>query len=139
MVCELLPLQHGGYQILVDGEPFFLRAAELQNSSLSSSMHMKDIWPKLIAGNINCALGPVTWQDIEPEEGNFVWDELDVVVHDAGQHGIKLVLLWFGSFKNGQSHPLYPYTLRGFQARSVPMCHHLKVTRNTFTLLLHPP
>jgi beta-galactosidase GanA len=103
MVCEISRLKHGGYQLLVDGKPFFMRAAELQNSSLSSSVHMQDIWPKLVTGNINCALGPVSWQDIEPEEGKFVWEELDLVISDAGKYGIKLVLLWFGSFKNGES------------------------------------
>jgi beta-galactosidase GanA len=103
MPCKIERLQHGGYQIHVDDKPFLLRAAELQNSSFSSSVHMEDIWPKLVKGNINCVLGPVTWQDIEPEEGKFVWDELDAVIGQAAAVGIKIILLWFGSFKNGSS------------------------------------
>jgi GH35 family endo-1,4-beta-xylanase len=39
---------------------------------------------------------------IEPEEGKFDFSELDKVIQDARQHDLHLVLLWFGSSKNGQ-------------------------------------
>lgn len=52
--------------------------------------------------NINTVLGCVTWEDIEPDEGNFDFAVLDGVIESARAHGLHLVLLWFGSFKNGR-------------------------------------
>ncbi|PSK38502.1 hypothetical protein B9Z65_6055 [Elsinoe australis] len=90
-------------QLIVDGKPFFMRAAELQNSSLSSAEYMMTKWQKLLDMNINTILGSVTWEMIEPVEGQFDFTEIDQVITDARNFGMRLVLLWFGSFKNGQS------------------------------------
>lgn len=79
-----------------------MRAAELQNSSLSSADHMRNVWPKLVNAHVNTVLGAVTWEQIEPTEGVFKFDELDKIITDARLHGLHLVLLWFGSFKNGR-------------------------------------
>lgn len=62
---------------------------------------MGTIWKKLVDAHINTVLGCVTWEDIEPVEGKFDFTELDKVVDGARAHGLHLVLLWFGSFKNG--------------------------------------
>ena len=88
-------------QLVVNGEPFLMRAGELQNSSFSSSRYMAEAWPKLAEANINTVLGSVTWEMIEPEEGRFDFEELDKVILAAREYKLKLVLLWFGSFKNG--------------------------------------
>lgn len=88
-------------QLIVNGKPFLMLAGELQNSSMTSAKYMEEAWPKLTAANINTVLGCVTWEQIEPGEGSFNFDELDKVVEGARRHGLRLVLLWFGSFKNG--------------------------------------
>lgn len=88
-------------QLHVDGKPYLILGAELQNSSMSSAEYMKPIWPRLVDMNINTVLGNVTWEQIEPEEGRFDFHELDLVVDDARASGLRLILLWFGSFKNG--------------------------------------
>lgn len=64
---------------------------------------MSKLWEKLVTFNLNTVLGPVSWDQIEPEEGKFDFSEIDQVIKDARTHGLKLVLLWFGSWKNGQS------------------------------------
>ena len=92
-----------GKQLFVDGAAFLIRGAELQNSSMTSADFMEDVWPKLAAAHVNTVLGCVPWEMIEPEEGKFTFDELDGVIEGARRHGLRLVLLWFGSFKNGQS------------------------------------
>lgn len=97
---ELLP--NGSQQLTIDGKPFLCRAGELQNSTLSCSSYMRDVWPRLVQGNINTVLGAVGWEDIEPKEGVFVFDDLDEVIRQARVHDCKLVLLWFGSHKNGR-------------------------------------
>ncbi len=90
-------------QLIVDGKPFLMRAAELQNSSLSSAEYMRTKWQKLKDMHINTILGSVSWDQIEPEEGSFDFTEIDAVINDARSIGMRLVLLWFGSFKNGLS------------------------------------
>ncbi|THW06113.1 beta-galactosidase, partial [Aureobasidium pullulans] len=90
-------------QLIVDGEPFLMLAGELQNSSFSSPEYMKDVWSKLITMNMNTVLGSVSWEQIEPTEGAFDFTSLDQVLLDARLHNLRVVLLWFGSFKNGLS------------------------------------
>lgn len=88
-------------QLVVHGRPFLALAAELQNSSMTSAEFMEPVWQKLVDTNINTVLGCVTWEDIEPVEDQFNFAELDKVILGARKHGLQLVLLWFGSFKNG--------------------------------------
>lgn len=94
-------LPQGGGQLIVDGKPYLMRAAELNNSSLSSREFMSSIYPRMVANNVNTLLGAVSWQQIEPIEDRFDFKELTGVIKDARTHGLKLVLLWFGAFKNG--------------------------------------
>jgi hypothetical protein len=91
-----------GQQLIVDGKPFLMLGGELQNSSLTSAAYMDIVWQKLADTNVNTVLGCVTWEDIEPKEGEFGFSELDKVIKGARAHGLRLVLLWFGSFKNGK-------------------------------------
>lgn len=94
-------------QLIVNDEPFLMLAGELQNSSFTSSSFMKEQWPKLKAATLNTVLGCITWEQFEPEEDVFQADELETLIHDARTFGMKLVLLWFGSFKNGMKcYPL---------------------------------
>lgn len=77
--------------------------AELHNSSLSSPTYMRDIWPRLKQMHVNTVLGGVSWETFEPVEGEFDVQALDQVILDAREFGFKMVLLWFGSFKNAMS------------------------------------
>ncbi|KAG8163079.1 hypothetical protein KVR01_007557 [Diaporthe batatas] len=90
-------------QLIVNGKPFLIRGGELQNSSLTSVEYMEPVWQKMKDTNINTLLGCVTWEMIEPEEGAFDFSILDNVILAARKHSMHLVLLWFGSFKNGLS------------------------------------
>jgi beta-galactosidase GanA len=64
---------------------------------------MSTIWSKMKAMNINTILGSITWEMIEPVEGQFEFDELDKVILGARQNDMHLILLWFGSYKNAKS------------------------------------
>ncbi|KAF2189101.1 glycoside hydrolase family 35 protein [Zopfia rhizophila CBS 207.26] len=90
-------------QLIVNGKPYLMLAAELQNSSLTSAEYMNTVWQELKDIHLNTILGCVTWEIIEPVEGQFDFSELDKVILGARAHGLHLVLLWFGSFKNGMS------------------------------------
>ncbi|THV83225.1 beta-galactosidase [Aureobasidium pullulans] len=99
-------------QLIIDGEPFLMLAGELQNSSFSSPEYMKDVWSKLTTMNMNTLLGSVSWEQIEPTEGDFDFTSLDQVLLDARSHNLRVVLLWFGSFKNGLSTYAPPWVKR---------------------------
>lgn len=88
-------------QLVVNGKPFLMLGAELQNSSATSSEYMDTVWQDLADAHINTVLGCVTWEMIEPVEDQFDFSELDKVLQGAIDHGLHMVLLWFGSFKNG--------------------------------------
>jgi hypothetical protein len=90
-------------QLIVDGKPFLALAGELGNNTATSLEYMEHVWPKLIETHLNCALAAVPWAQIEPEEGKFDFGVLDGVIQGARSHDMHLVLLWFGSWKNGQS------------------------------------
>ena len=90
-------------QLVVDGAPFLIRGGELGNSSASDPAYMRPIWPKLVALNLNTVLAPVYWELIEPEEGAFDFALVDSLLAGARRHELRLVLLWFGSWKNSMS------------------------------------
>jgi len=44
---------------------------------------------------------PVYWLQVEPEEGKFDFTGVDDLIASARRHGVKLILLWFATWKNG--------------------------------------
>lgn len=90
-------------QLIVDGKPFLARAAELHNSSATSRSYMAPLWTKLNLMNVNTTLAGVPWNVIERREGKFDFRMVDELVADARTNHQRLVLLWFGSWKNGRS------------------------------------
>ena len=91
-------------RLIVDGKPFLVLGGELHNSSSSSRDYMKKFWPQLRASGMNTVLAAVEWSLIEPEEGKFDFSIVDGLIQDARSYDLRLILLWFGSWKNGQSH-----------------------------------
>ena len=90
-------------QLIVDGKPFLALAGELGNNTATSLENMQAIWPRLAAGNLNCVLAAVSWAQVEPEEGRFEFALVDGLIEQARTNHLKLVFLWFGSWKNGLS------------------------------------
>lgn len=98
-----LRAQGAATQLIVDGAPFLVLGGELHNSSASSLAYMRPIWGRLAALGLNTVLATVSWELVEPEEGRFDFALVDGLVHEARRHGLRLILLWFGSWKNGTS------------------------------------
>ena len=90
-------------QLIVDGKPFLMLAGELRNSSGSSLDYLKPIWPKLVAMHINTVLTAVYWELLEPKEGQFDFTLVDGAIQAARDNHLRLIFLWFGSWKNGVS------------------------------------
>ncbi len=90
-------------QLFVDGKPFLMIAGELHNSSASTLEYMQPLFPKLKAMNLNTVLATVAWEQFEPEEGVYDYTLLDGLIRSACDNDLKLVILWFATWKNGQS------------------------------------
>jgi beta-galactosidase GanA len=90
-------------QLIVDGKPFLVLAGELGNSTSSSLEYMRPFWPKLAELNLNTVLIPVYWELIEPAEGQFDFSLVDGLIQEARKHKLRLVPLWFASWKNSMS------------------------------------
>jgi hypothetical protein len=90
-------------QLLVDGKPFMMLGGELHNSSSGTAAQADTILPKLAHAHVNTVLTPVSWELIEPAEGTFDFSVIDHWISEARVEHVHLVLLWFGSWKNGAS------------------------------------
>lgn len=90
-------------QLIVNEKPFLIRGGELGNSSATSMESMEPIWKKLTDMNLNTVLTPIYWELIEPEEGKFDFNLVDDLILRARKENLKLVFLWFGSWKNSMS------------------------------------
>lgn len=88
----------------VEGKPFYIRGGEVRNSSSSSAAYMLEkVWPAVRPLHLNTLLLPVSWEMIEPAPDTFDFTLLDALLAQAQQEQMRLILLWFGLWKNGQS------------------------------------
>ncbi|MDQ2831516.1 MAG: beta-galactosidase, partial [Chloroflexota bacterium] len=91
---------NNGY-ITVDGKPFFILGGQVHNSSAYTKDSMAPLWDVLVRMHANTAEVPVYWEQIEPEEGAFDFSIVDDVIAGAREHELRLILLWFATWKNG--------------------------------------
>lgn len=91
-------------QLIVEGSPFLALGGELHNSSASDPAYMAPIWDKLARNNIRTVLSVVSWELTEPAEGRYDFAAVDDQIRQAQARGIRLVLLWFGGYKNADSN-----------------------------------
>ncbi len=91
------------HALLVDGKPFLMLGSQINNSSSWAST-LPDVWPALADMHVNTVEAPVYWEQMEPKQGTFDFSNVDLLVNGAREHGLRLVLLWFGTWKNGQAH-----------------------------------
>jgi hypothetical protein len=96
--------QHGAVkQFYVDNKPFIMLSGELHNSSASSPEYMKPKWDKLAGMHLNTVVGTASWELVEPEEGRFDFTAVDAQIREARLRKMRLVLIWFATWKNGGS------------------------------------
>jgi hypothetical protein len=98
-----LEIQGSAMQLIVKDKPFLMLGGETGNSSASDINYMNKIWPVIVKMHLNTLLVPVYWEIIEPKEGEFNFTLVDSIITSARQYNIKLVFLWFGTWKNSMS------------------------------------
>ena len=116
-MTELPRLERAGAhtRLIVDGSPFLCLGGELRNSSASDAVHMAPIWRAIGRSGVNSIVAPVGWDQVEPSEGEFDFSVVDELLAGARSAGVRLVLIWFGAYKNARP----PMHRRGF-ARTPP-------------------
>ncbi len=88
--------------LAVDGQPLVLYCGELHNSTASSIDYMEQnhVWDNLKRMNLNSVIATASWELTEPEEGKFDFTLVDYIIREARERDMKVVLLWFGTWKN---------------------------------------
>jgi len=93
----------GRSALLVDGQPYLMLGGQVHNSSGWPS-ELPAVWKSLAELHANTVEAPVYWEQMEPQPGQFNWDNVDAIVKGAREHDLHVVLLWFGTWKNGNMH-----------------------------------
>ena len=107
-LCAAAPLpelvsKHGRHALMVDGAPYLILGAQTNNSSNYPDA-LKDVWPSVEKMHANTLSIPVAWEQIEPTEGKFDFSYVDVLIKQARERDVKVVLLWFATWKNNAPH-----------------------------------
>jgi beta-galactosidase GanA len=93
----------GRHALFVDGAPFLLLGVQAGNSSDWPAMLPK-VWPAVEFVHANTLEIPIYWEQFEPRPGVYDPSMVDTLIKQAREHHVRLVLLWFGTWKNGSAH-----------------------------------
>lgn len=89
----------GRHALIVDGAPYLMLGAQVHNSS-NYPEALKQVWPAVRDIGANTVSVPVAWEQVEPVEGRFDFSFVDTLLREARQNKVRVVLLWFGTWKN---------------------------------------
>jgi len=156
----------GRHALMVDGAPFLMLGVQANNAANYPSQLPK-VWPAVKALHANTLEIPVAWEQIEPVEGKFDFSYVDVLLKQARDNDVKLVLLWFGTWKNNGPQyapewvkldnkrfprvinakgevknslsPHFPATLEADKKAFVALMRHLKAADPDHTVIMIQP
>ena len=93
----------GRYALMVDGRPYLILGGQIHNSS-AWPVELQQVWESMAVLHANTIEAPVYWEQFEQQEGHFDFTNMDQIVEGARSHNLRVVLLWFGTWKNGNMH-----------------------------------
>jgi hypothetical protein len=104
------PLPHlvkkdGRFALFVDDAPYLVLGAEDLMLGVESTWPRRPkVWQAMDYLNVNTVEIPVYWNQFEPRPGQYDYAAIDRLLNEARQHRVRLVPLWFGTYKNGSQH-----------------------------------
>jgi len=93
----------GRFALIVDGKPYMMLGVQANNSSAWPA-YLDKVWPAAEPLHANTVELPVYREQIEATRARFDLSVVDLMLKQAREHHVRLVLLWFGTWKNGSSH-----------------------------------
>ncbi len=90
-------------RLMVDGKPYIIIGGETGNSMASCREDVDTCIAIAKAHGYNTVLFPVAWELIEPQKGRFDFTSVDDIISRAAANDLRVVLLWFGAWKNSMS------------------------------------
>ena len=95
--------KNGRHALLVDGKPFLILGGQAHNSSAWPAL-LPGVWTAVEKMNANTLEVPIYWEQVEAQPGKFDFSLIDTLLLQARSHKVRLVLLWFATWKNGSNH-----------------------------------
>ncbi|OKS85595.1 GH35 family beta-galactosidase [Mucilaginibacter polytrichastri] len=115
--------KNGRHALLIDGKPFLILGGQAHNSSAWPGM-MPSVWAGIKQLHANTLEVPLYWEQIEPQQGKFNFSIVDTLLAQARARQVRLVFLWFATWKNGSNHYM-PQWMKA-DAAKYPNIHNRK-------------
>ena len=93
----------GRYALLVEGRPYLVLGGQIHNSSAWPT-ELQQVWASMAALHANTVEAPVYWEQFESQPGKFDFSNVDAIVEGARANNLHVIILWFGTWKNGNMH-----------------------------------
>jgi uncharacterized protein DUF5597/glycosyl hydrolase family 42 (putative beta-galactosidase) len=92
----------GRWALLVDDAPYLIMGIE--DLTMGDWPTRANVWNALEYMHVNTVEIAVYWQDFEPQPGQYDYAVIDRLLAEARAHNVRLIPLWFGTYKNGRQH-----------------------------------
>lgn len=92
---------NGRKALYVHGRPFIILGLQMDCEDCFSAEYMDFLISAAARIQCNSVSLLLYWKEIEPVEGVYDFAMLDHRIEQARKNGLKIVLVWFGSYKNG--------------------------------------
>ena len=98
-----LRVVNGHHQLIVDGKPYFMFGGQCGNSS-NWPAALPEVWRTMEEMHANTLEIPIYWEEIEAVQGKYDFTSVQRLLDQAREHDMRLVLLWFATWKNSSNH-----------------------------------
>ena len=88
--------------LIVDDEPFLILGLQWDCNSCYSEIEMIPLFEEAKKLGCNTAVTPLYWESVEPEFDRYDFSMVDKRLEICKNLGLKLVILWFGGYKNAE-------------------------------------
>ena len=103
----------GRYALFVDDAPYLILGVEDQDIGLESSWPgCAKEWSSMDYLKCNTVEIPIYWDEFEPQPGQYNYASTDRLLAECRQHNVRLIPLWFATYKNGSQHYMPEWMLQ---------------------------